>query len=329
VARVVQFSATGEPDVLHIEEVADPIAGVDEIRLRVKALGLNRAESMWRSGRYVEEARFPARIGYEASGVIDSVGDGVRGLKPGDVASVVPGFSQHRYGMYGDLVLVPAAMVVKHNPELTFLEAASIWMMFLTAYGTLIETARLARGEFVLIPGASSSVGLAAVQLATAIGARPIAITRTAEKRQRLLDDGAAFVVVTEEDDIEKEVQRITSGRGAEVVLDPVAGPMFTPLLNAIAERGRYVLYGALSLEPTLMPMMPVLAKVPTIYSYRIFDTTRDDVRRAAATAYILQGLSAGVLHPVIDRVFPFEQIVQAHQYLESNRQFGKIVVAI
>ena len=141
--RVVRFYQTGGPEVLKIETVDVPKPAAGEVRIAVKALGLNRAESMFRLGQYLEQPQFPARLGYEAAGTVESVGAGVSGLKPGDAVSTIPAFSQNQYGVYGDLVVVPAAAVAKHPPTLSWEEAAAIWMQYLTAYGALIDIAKL------------------------------------------------------------------------------------------------------------------------------------------------------------------------------------------
>ena len=184
-ALAVRFHQTGGPEVLKIETVDVPPPGKGEVRIAVKALGLNRAESMFRSGQYLEDPDFPARLGYEAAGTVESVGPGVTGLKPGDAVSTIPSFSQNQYGVYGDLVLVPATAVAKHPPSLSWIEAAAIWMQYLTAYGALIDIAQLGSGDVILIPAASSSVGIAAIQIAKMVGATPIALTRKHDKRAR------------------------------------------------------------------------------------------------------------------------------------------------
>src|SRR5262245_777032 len=174
-ARVVRFHQTGGPEVLKIENVDVPAPANNEVRIAVKALGLNRAESMFRSAQYLEDPEFPSKLGYEAAGIVESVGLGVSSVKPGDAVSTIPAFSQKQYGVYGDLALVPAAAVAKHPSSLSFNEASAIWMQYLTAYGALIELGKLKDGEFVLIPAASSSVGLASIQIANMVGATPIA----------------------------------------------------------------------------------------------------------------------------------------------------------
>ena len=175
-ARVVRFHELGGPEVLKIEEVPLREPGPDEVAITIKAIGLNRAESMFRSGPYVESPEFPARLGYEGAGVVSAIGTGVTGIQVGDAVSVIPPLSITRWGSYGDSAVFPANVVVKHPASLSWIEAAAIWMQYVTAFGALVEIARLSRGEPVLITAASSSVGLAAIQMANLIGARPIAV---------------------------------------------------------------------------------------------------------------------------------------------------------
>ncbi|CAN7780961.1 zinc-dependent alcohol dehydrogenase family protein [Caballeronia sp. LjRoot34] len=328
-SRIVQFSTYGGPDVLEFKDIDVPLPGPGELRIRVKALGLNRAESMWRTGEYIEEVKLPARIGYEAAGFVDAVGPGVTGFAVGDAVNTVPAFSQNQYGMYGELVVAPVSAVVKHLPSLSFEQAASIWMMFITVYGAFIEAAKLQPGDFVLIPAASSSVGLASIQLINMVGATPIALTRTKAKRQQLIEAGAAEVIVTDEQDLVAEVLRITDGVGARVVFDPVGGPSFGKLIKAMKTGGILLAYGALSEEPAQISYLDLLIKLPTIIGYTIWSTTGDPVRQKAAVEFIKAGLTSGALTPVIDRTFTFDEIVDAHRYLEANNQFGKIVVTV
>ncbi len=328
-SQVVQFEKTGKPDVLKIVDIQIPAPKRNEVRIRVKALGLNRAESMFRSGNYLETPQLPASLGYEASGTIDAVGEGVTDFKVGDVVSTIPNFSMNEYGMYGELVLAPTYAVIKHPTSLTFEEAASVWMMFLTAYDALIGTAKLAKGETVLIPAASSSVGIAAIQLANLIGAKPIALTRTSTKADQLRKAGAAHVIATEEQDLVAEVMKITNGKGANVIYDPVGGPTFAKLIAACAPGARVILYGALSPEPTILPLLDMIAKRPIITGAMIVTTSGDPARLKTATDYVIAGFKSGALKPVIAKVFPFKQIVDAHRYLEANQQFGKIVVSV
>ena len=200
-------------------------------------------------------------------------------------------------------------------------------MMFVTAYGALIDQAGLTAGETVVIPAASSSVGIAAIQVANMIGAIPVALTRTAAKRDQLFKAGARHVVVTEEQNLVSEILLITGGLGARVVFDPVGGPMFAKLLAASSAGATIILYGALSDETTELPILEMLAKHVTIHANTIWTTSGDPIRLEKAKAFVLGGLQSGALKPVIAKTFPFEDIIEAHRYLESNQQFGKLVV--
>ncbi|HEY2157473.1 MAG TPA: zinc-dependent alcohol dehydrogenase family protein, partial [Isosphaeraceae bacterium] len=237
-ARVVRFHETGGPEVLKIEEIDVPPPAKGEVQIGVKALGLNRAESMFRSGQYLEDPKLPARLGYEAAGTVAAVGPGVEGFKVGDAVSTIPSFSMNQYGLYGDLANAPARAVVHHPASLSWEEAAAVWMQYVTAYGALIDIAGLTKGDTLVIPAASSSVGLAAIQIANKVGAIPIALTRGSSKKQALLDAGAAHVIATDEQDLVEEILGITGGKGAPVVFDPVGGPTVAKLVKAMTPLG-------------------------------------------------------------------------------------------
>jgi len=328
-SRVVRFEQTGGPEVLQIKDeiVAAPKAG--EVQIAVKAIGINRAEVMFRQNQYLEDPVLPARLGYEAAGIVTAVGSGVSEFKVGDAVSTVPAFSQNEYGVYAELANVPATAVVKHPPNLSWTEAAAIWMQYTTAYGALVEIADTKAGEFVLITAASSSVGVAAIQTANMLGAIPIALTRTSSKRDALLHAGAKYVIVTEEEDLVAAVQRITNNKGARVVFDPVGGPTINLLAAATAQRGIIFQYGALSSEPTPLPLFTMLAKQLTIRGYTLFELSMDPQRLIPAKAFIIKGLSDGKLKPTIAKIFKLEQVVDAHRYMESNQQIGKIVLEV
>ena len=276
------FIRLGGPEVLRVEEVEVPPPGKGEVQISIKALGLNRAESMFRSGQYLEEPKLPARLGYEAAGTVAAVGPDVQGFKVGDAVSTIPSFSLNDYGLYGDLANAPVHAVTHHPSSLSWAEAAAVWMQYLTAYGALIDIGKLTKGDTILIPAASSSVGLAAIQIANRVGAVPVALTRGKSKRQALLDAGAAHVIATDEQDLVKEVLGITGGKGARVVFDPVGGPTFAKLAQATARLGILFLYGALSPEPTPLPLFDVLGKWTTIRGYVMMEITSDP--RASGT---------------------------------------------
>jgi NADPH:quinone reductase-like Zn-dependent oxidoreductase len=328
-ARVVRFHKTGGPEVLQVEEIAVPPPGKGEIQISIKALGLNRAESMFRSGQYLENPKLPARLGYEAAGLVAAIGPGVQGFKIGDAVSTIPSFSLNDYGLYGDLANAPVYAVTHHPKSLSWEEAAAVWMQYLTAYGALIDIGKLAKDDAILIPAASSSVGLAAIQIANKVGAIPVAMTRGQSKRKALLDAGAAHVIASDEQDFVKEVLRITGGKGASMVFDPVGGPTVNKLVQATAQLGIVFLYGALSTEPTPLPLFDLLAKWATIRGYVMMEITTDPQRLERAKKFINDGLAAGSFKPLIAKKFPLDEIVDAHRYLESNQQVGKVVVTV
>ncbi len=146
-SRIVRFHEAGGPEVLKIEEVEVPAPQKGEVRIAVKALGLNRAEAMFRAGQYLEQPKFPARIGYEASGTVEAIGDGVQDLQIGDAVSTIPGFSLNDYGVYGEVALAPTSAAAKHPASLSWEEAAAIWMHYATAYGALVDIAKLKKGS--------------------------------------------------------------------------------------------------------------------------------------------------------------------------------------
>ncbi|MFE2941484.1 zinc-dependent alcohol dehydrogenase family protein [Streptomyces sp. NPDC059255] len=327
-ATLVQFDRLGGPEVLTLRTVEVGAPGAGEVRIRVDAIGLNRAEVMYREGGYFYQPVFPSTLGYEAAGVVEAVGEGVNGFTEGDPVSVVPAFLQSEYGTYGDHVVIPASAVVPRPATVGPVEAAGVWMAYITAYGPLAESGRVRPGDHVLITAASSSVGLAAVQVARHVGAIPIATTRGAGKKQRLLDAGAAHVIVTDDEDLPARVKEITGGEGVRLAFDPIAGPGVETLAQGIAPGGSLVVYGALDARPTPLPNAQSFPAL-TSSTYTLFEITTDAERLRRAVAFVNAGLASGSFTPVIDRTFDLADIADAHRYLEANGQVGKIVVTV
>ncbi|MFD9379859.1 zinc-dependent alcohol dehydrogenase family protein [Streptomyces sp. NPDC059999] len=328
--RTVLFHELGGPEVLRVEnaEVGEP--GPGEVRIRVDAIGLNRAEVLFRSGLYIEPVkRFPARLGSEAAGVVEAVGEGVTGLRPGQPVSTVPGFSQNDHGVYAERAIVPASAVLPRPESLGAVEGAAVWMPYVTAYGALVEVGGMRPGDTVVLNAASSSVGLAAIQVAERIGATSIALTRTAAKREALLAQGAAEVIVTDEEDVVERVLAATDGRGAEYVFDAVAGPGVRELGKVVAAGGMLLVSGALSGLPTPYPGLDLGMPALNMRTYTMLETTARPERLRRAQAFVASGLRSGAFRPVVDRTFELDEIVEAHRYLESNAQIGKIVVTV
>ncbi len=328
-SKIVRFHKTGGASVLKVEDLPVQVPVGNEIRIAVEAIGLNRAEVMLREGRYLETPDFPSKLGYEASGLIDAVGPDVSDFKVGDRVSTIPAFPMSQYGVYGEHAIVPARAVAKYPARLSAIEGASIWMQYITVFGGLIEVGKLASGATVVITAASSSVGLAAIQVAKMLGAIVIATTRGKEKRQFLLDAGADHVVISGEEDLVERVMAVTAGKGANLFFDPIGGPFLEMLASAAAPRATIIEYGALSTSPTSFPLFTALAKGLTIRGYTLFELTQDDELLARARSFVYEGLESGTLRPVIDRAFTFSNIAEAHRYMESNQQKGKIVVTV
>jgi NADPH:quinone reductase-like Zn-dependent oxidoreductase len=328
-SRTIKIAKAGGPEVLEFIETQVGSPGPGEVRINVKAIGINRAESMWRSDKYIEPVKFPAGLGYEAAGIVDAIGKEVKGVAVGDAVNVIPSFSMNEYFTYGEVIIAPAYAVVKQPESLSFDEAASIWMMLVTAYGALIEDAKVIQGDFVIISAASSSVGLAAIQMTNYAGATSIALTRTSAKAKKLTEAGASHVIATEEVDVAQEVMRITGGKGARIAFDPVGGRSFAKLVSALSFQGIMYVYGALSDEVTPIPVLEMIAKMLTIKGHNIWLTSGNPMRQKAAVDFVLKGIALGALKPVIDRTFKFDDMIEVHRYLEKNGQFGKIVVTV
>ncbi|MFS2122722.1 zinc-dependent alcohol dehydrogenase family protein [Pseudomonas sp. Pseusp97] len=328
-ARAVRFHRIGGPEVLRIDPVEVRQPGPEEVSIRVKALGLNRAEALLRTDRYIESPQLPSGLGLEATGVIEAVGSQVRGFAAGDAVSVLPPTSMREQPTHAEQLVVPQSRLVKNPPGQSWADAAATWMQYLTAYGALVQVAGLREGDFVVITAASSSVGLAAIQIARRVGAVPIAVTRRSAKRDALLQAGADQVIASEEEDLRSRLLEITGAAGARVVFDPVGGPIFEALTAAMAEGGILIEYGGLSPEATPFPLFEVLSRSLVLRGYRVYEVLEDAERLQAAKAFIIDGLADGSLRPVIARAFAFDDIVEAYRYLESSQQFGKVVVTL
>jgi len=328
-AKIVRFHTTGGPEVLKIQEEPIPEPGKGEVRLNVKAIGLNRAETMFRNGRYLETPLLPSKLGYEAAGVVAAVGPDVDKTWLGKKASTVPAFLMTHYGVYGEVAIVPVSALALYPDNLTPEQGTSIWMQYLTAYGALVEHAHITKGDFVIITAASSSVGIAAIEMVNAEGAISIATTRTSKKKSTLLEVGANHVIATQEEDFLARVREITGGHGARVIFDPIGGEGIELLAQAAALGGTIFEYGALASEPTPFPLFTALSKALIVRGYTLREIFADPKLKAKAEQYVFDHVQAGHFKPRIDRVFPFAEIVEAHRYMESNQQIGKIVVTL
>jgi NADPH:quinone reductase-like Zn-dependent oxidoreductase len=336
-SKMVRFHEFGGAEVLKIEQVATPSPGAGEVRIAVQAIGLNWADALWRQNLYIVDATLPAGLGNEAAGTIDAVGEGVSGFSIGDRVAVLPGANQGRYPTYGDSILFPATHVVRYPEQLSPAQAAGAYMAYLTGYFPMFEMARLQRGQTMLVTGASSGTGIAALQMARAAGIIAIATTRTAAKRQALFDAGAAHVVVTQDEDVVERVLALTDGRGVDLVYDGVGGAQLERLGGVVAQRGWYVLYGLSGGAELRYPVLAQFRKSWRFHVYTVLEfigsptmgLPRDEDAFGRGLRFVNEGLASGALQMRIDRSFALDDVVKAHQYLERAGHVGKIVLTV
>lgn len=328
--RVIEFSETGGPEQLHFVERDLSPPGEGEVQVDIRATGLNRAELMLLAGQYLVEPVLPAKIGMEGAGVIAAIGPGVTGWSVGDEVCITPNLAVESYGVLAETANVPAAALQPKPANVTFQDAAAFWMAYPTAYGGLVNAGGLRQGanQTVLITAASSSVGIAAIQVASAHGATCIATTRTRAKAEQIRAAGAHHVIATDEENLGERVLEMTEGRGFDIAFDPVAGGMVDSLAEAAGNGSTIVEYGILSGEVPQLPLFAMLFKGFNITAFHVvfhllakpdlFDTAR---------RHLLPGWQNGQYRPVIDKVFSFDDAPQAYAYLASNDQFGKVVI--
>lgn len=342
-AKFFQIKQVGGPEALQISELPIPEPKPGEVRIKVEAIGLNRAESLYQSGYYLYPPKIDSIPGYEAAGIIDAIGSDVTGFQLGERVSTIPAFSMQDYGVYGEYAIVPAHAVSNYPENLTVEEATSIWMQYVTAYGGLIHYGNLKQGDYVLITAATGGLGVAAIQIARMVGAISIATTRKESKRAFLETLQPDHIIVTESEDLTEKVTSITNGRGVDVIFDAVLGQQLNTLAEIAAPGGNIIAYGALASDAvtnTPYPLLTALQKGLDIRGYTLFQLTYwpvkfsqaqpyDPIAYPKAITFVREGLETGQLKPIIDRVFPFEQMADAHRYLLGDQQSGKVVVKV
>jgi NADPH:quinone reductase-like Zn-dependent oxidoreductase len=326
-ATIVRFHELGGPEVLKFEEIPLQQPGKGEVRLRVQAAGLNRAEALYCRGQYLEQPRLPSRIGYEVAGVVDAVGEGVDASWIGKNVATIPAYSMNEYGTLGEQAVVPAYALTEYPKNLTPEQAASAWMQYLTAYGALVFYGKVGAGDFVSIPAASASVGLAAIDIVRDAGATAIAVTRTSVKKDALIALGAHHVIASGEEDYAARVKEITGGKGTRLIFDPVAGPYVETLAAGAAQDAMLFIYGGLSMQPTPFPLMQSFRTGLSVRAYSVREITTKPERLAAAKKYVYDRLADGRFVPKIAKTFAYKDTVEAYRYLESNEQVGKVVI--
>lgn len=327
--KAIIFNKIGGPEVLHIEEIELLPPGPDEVRIKVSAFALNRADLLLMYGLHYTTASFPSKIGSEASGIVDAVGENVSKLNVGDRVSTIP-FHTAIHGVQGEYATVPAQFITAWQEGLSATEACSVWMQYLTAYFPFNEITQIGESDWVLIAAASSSAGQGAMQLARAQGAKVIATTRTNKKQNLLLELGADQVIVTEEEpDIAARILELTEGKGVKLAYDPIGGHFTSQYAEAMAWHGVIILYGVLAGTSTDIPIVPMVRRAAVLHPYSMFNHVSEPDQLRRGIQFISEKIKEGLLRPRIDRVFPYSEAIEAYHYMESNQQSGKIVVSL
>ncbi|MGF1507905.1 MAG: zinc-dependent alcohol dehydrogenase family protein [Myxococcota bacterium] len=321
--RIARILSLDGPQGIHIEEQNAPKPKPGEVLLDMEALGLNRAEAMFARGQYLVEPRLPNPIGVEGVGRIRALGPGVSGFEPGQRVGVFAASDMHRYGVAAEQIAVPTEMLLPDVPGHSDESMAAFWMAYLTAHCGMVQSGRLSRGETVLITAASSSVGLAAIQVARRAGARAVAATRSKRKEKALLDAGADRVVVMDDTPLSE------CGENFDLAFDAVGAPILAQLGDLMRPKGRIIVYGILSgTQEAPFPLFAALFKDISMRAFHlVHHALSDQTRRDEAFQSLLNGVREGAFHPALDRIFPFSEITSAYARLESSDQVGKIVV--
>jgi NADPH:quinone reductase-like Zn-dependent oxidoreductase len=327
----------GSPDVFEIREAPDPVPGDGELRIRVRAAGINFADVLARLGLYPDAPKPPVVVGYEVAGRIDAIGRSVTGFFEGDRVVAIT-----RFGGYSDTIVVPAAHAFHFPDDLSDAEAAAVPINYLTAALALYRMAALTSGETVLIHNAGGGVGIAATQLARLRRATVIG-TASAFKHSALRTFGVEYPIDYRHGSVPDEVQKITRGRGVDVILDPIGGSSFLASYRMLAPLGRLVIFGLSAAAPGerydawrafrawwSLPRfnpMSMINRNRGVFGLHIGHLWEQQKQLAPLMDMLLSELRAGRLKPVVARTFPLEQAAEAHRFIQSRQNIGKVVL--
>jgi NADPH:quinone reductase-like Zn-dependent oxidoreductase len=335
--RQVWISRIGGPEVLEVREGPDPSPGPGQVRIRVRAAGVNFADTVARIGFYPDAPKPPCVVGYEVAGTIDAVGEGVPAARVGE-----PVLSLTRFGGYSDLLCVPARSALPFPARLSFAEAASIPVVWLTAWHMLVGLGNLRRGQRVLVHAAAGGVGTAAIQIARRIGAEVIG-TASQGKHARLRELGLTHAVDYRNQDFEGEVKRLTGGRGVHLALDAVGGSSFRKSYRCLAPTGMLMVFGASSVSPgeqrSVVSALRMLATSPFFLPLSLMDDNKgvlgvnighlwkEEELLGGYLVDILRGFEAGDFRAIVDCEVPFAEAPRAHRRLAARENFGKVLL--
>jgi tumor protein p53-inducible protein 3 len=312
---------------LYIGNYDDPVIGDDELLVSVRATALNRADLLQREGKYPPPEGESEILGLEMAGIVEKTGANEKRFQKGDrVCALLPG------GGYAEKARVPAGLAIPIPKGLSFEEAAGIPEAYLTAFLNLFELGKIVEGDFVLIHAAASGVGTAAIQLVKEAGAIPIVTAGGVEKLELCRKLGADYLINYREERFSDRVSDITNGIGANIILDPIGASYWEENLKSIGKDGRWVVIGGLGgYELEKISLRSLMGKrISLIGSTLRSRTIQDKIRLTRAfTEFAGVRFEKGMLTPVIDKVFNWEQANEAHQYMELNKNKGKIILKI
>jgi NADPH:quinone reductase len=325
--QALRFYDTGSLDVLKIDTIARPQPGRGQVLIDVHAFALNRADILYFQGQHYSLPNPPSLIGSEAAGIVEAVGEGVTAWHVGDRVATIPHHNQG-LGVHARHALFDARYLARWPEGLSAEQATSTWMEMLTAYYPLIETAKLTRGDKVLIAAASSSAGLGAIAIAKDVGATVIATTRTRAKVQEIASSGADHVIATDEDNLASRILEVTGGKGVRVVYDPIAGDFLDEYVEALDDHAMVFVYGVLRSLHAHVDIVKFVRKAATVYPYSMFNHVRNIDELARGVAYVQGRQAAGAFLPKIDKVFKFDDAIDAYRHMLDGKHVGKIVVS-
>ncbi|WP_425093521.1 zinc-dependent alcohol dehydrogenase family protein [Tropicimonas sp. S265A] len=324
----IMMHETGGTDVLKYEQVDLPEPKADELRIKVDAVGLSFGEVLYRMGIYVQKTVLPSSLGNYAVGVVETAGSNASGWKAGDKVTILPSFEMNTHSVYGQHAIVPASAAAPYFEQWTPEENAAIWMQVITAYGALVHNANIQPGEFVLITPATGGVGQAAVQTVKKSGAISITTTRSRAKAALLKELGADHMIVTDEEDLDQRVQEITKGAGVRVAFNAMTGDLTTTLAGSIvAPGGTIIMYGGIGGQETILPYPSLIGRGISIQGYTLYELTYHEENLPALIDFVTSGVADGTYTPNVDKVFEFEQIAAAHDYMTAGSTTGAVIL--
>ena len=324
--KAVYIKEFGDLSNLEFREVDDPAEpSANAVLVHVRAAGLNRADLLQVKGMYPPPAGYSPNIpGLEFAGEVLSIGPDVMGWKSDDrVFGITAGEAQ------AEQLLIDASLLARIPDDMPFPEAAAVPEAFVTAYDAIITQASLAAGDILVIHAVGSGVGLAALQIAKALGAKVVGTSRTSEKLEKCVGLGLDHAIVADNADFADQVLDLTEGHGADVILDLVGADYFTDNLKCVANKGRIMLVGLTSGATAELDMRLALQKRLTIKGTvlrpRSISEKADAIERFSKE--VLPLLADGTIQPNLDRAYPAGDVVEAYKYLASNKSFGKVVL--